>query len=155
VVEREQLEELAEEIFALTQMDWAARPQVRRRPEHDISESEFLSLDALARSDSMTVGELQKRVGVLPAQMSRIVRSLENKPDEAMISCAINPTDKRKIDVSITEAGRKAVTAYRSAKLAGITEVLTDLSESDRAEFIRILRVIRTQITERSRHGSR
>ena len=139
----QQLEELAEEIFELSKISWSARNQARKRSEYDISETEFLSLEALARAAPMTVGELQRHVEVLPAQMSRIIRSLENKPDGPLIVCSINPVDKRKVDVQLTEAGRSVVRAYRSARLTSISEALAGLDERDRAEFIRILRRIR------------
>jgi CRISPR system Cascade subunit CasE len=46
----------------------------------------------------MIVGDIQRLLGVLPAQMSRIIRSLENR-DRPLIACHINPRDKRKVDV--------------------------------------------------------
>ncbi len=141
------LEALAEEVFELNKLSWTARAQVRQRSECTVSEYEFLALDVLAKQGPMTVGELQKHVGVMPAQMSRVIRSLENKPDGPMITCAINARDKRKVDVTLTEAGRGAVSGYRTSKLATITETLTCLGPSDRDEFIRILRVIRTHLT--------
>ena len=84
-----QLEALAEEVFELNKLSWTARAQVRRRSESFVSEYEFLALDVLIKQGPMTVGELQKHVGVMPAQMSRVIRSLENKPDGPMIRCAI------------------------------------------------------------------
>jgi len=139
----QQLEELAEEIFELSMMSWSGRNQARKRSEHDISETAFVALETLARHGPMTVGELQRRVEVLPAQMSRIIRSLESKPVEPLIVCSINPLDKRKVDVKLTDAGRSAVLAYRAVKLANVAEALNALDERDRAELIRILRLIR------------
>lgn len=140
------LEALAEEVFELNKLSWTARAQARRQPELYISDYEFLALDVLAKQGPMTVGELQKHVGVMPAQMSRVIRSLENKPDGPMITCAINARDKRKVDVTLTEAGRGAVGGYRTSKLATITETLTCLGPGDRDEFIRILRLIRSHL---------
>ncbi len=139
-----QLEALAEEVFELNKLSWTARAQTRRRAECTVSEYEFLALDVLTKQGPMTVGELQKHVGVMPAQMSRVIRSLEDKSDGPMITCAINARDKRKVDVTLTEAGRRAAGGYRTSKLAAITETLTCLGPSDRDEFIRILRLIRT-----------
>ncbi len=141
-----QLEALAEEVFELNKLSWSARVQVHRRSEFYVSEYEFLALDVLIKQGPMTVGELQKHVGVMPAQMSRVIRSLENKPDGPMIRCAINARDKRKVDVTLTEAGRRAVGSYRTFKLATITETLACLGPSDRDEFIRILRLIRNHL---------
>ena len=57
---------------------------------------EGLALDYLANVESATVGEVKKVIQALPAQMSRIIRSLENKGDKSYVECSINPKDKRK-----------------------------------------------------------
>lgn len=134
---------MAREIFELRKLSAvAAHPRTDKDP-YDLSDSEFVALDALSRTDSMTVGELQKKVGVLPAQMSRIIRSLESKADKPLVTCTLNPDDKRKIDVAISDTGRRAYQAYQAARLGRTMHILADLEESDRLEFIRILRLIR------------
>jgi len=90
----------------------------------------------------MTVGEIQKQIGVLPAQMSRIIRALESK-SEPLIECKINPGDKRKINVELTPIGAKAHQSYRQLKLGSIEKMLLELDDQDREEFMRILRKIR------------
>jgi DNA-binding MarR family transcriptional regulator len=86
----------------------------------------------------MIVGDIQRLLGVLPAQMSRIIRSLENR-DRALIACRINPRDKRKIDVCLTSAGEKALTDYRDASVSRIVELLRHLSEEDQEDLTRSL----------------
>lgn len=146
--ERQELEDLAEEVFELSQLSSRART----RSETDanaasLSEAETLTLDLLVKNEVMSVGQIQKRIGVLPAQMSRIVRSLEDKSGEVMIRCKINARDRRKIDVSITDAGQKAVAAYRAARLGMTVDVLSILTSQERGEFMRILRKMRRHIS--------
>ena len=133
----------AEAIFELTKMSWARRDSIKRRGEFDLSETEFLTLDLLSKRGSMTVGELQRAIGVLPAQMSRIIRSLESKLSKPMVHCEINPDDRRKVDVSLTEMGTKAHATYSETRLAMSISALQDLSDQDRQEFMRILGVMR------------
>jgi len=140
----EDIERQAEEVFELTKTSWAARDHVRRKGQFDLSESEFLTLDLLTRQQPMSVGELLRAVGVLPAQMSRILRSLESKTARPMIRCEINAKDKRKVDVFITEMGLKAHQTYRSARLAMTIAALDQLDDRDRQEFMRILGQMRT-----------
>lgn len=137
------LEALAEEIFELTTLSWRARTSQRDKSGVDLSESEFLSLDLLAKSEPRTVGEIQRGIGILPAQMSRVIRTLENKFARPLIQCAINPGDKRRIDVRLTEAGRRAHQAFRSSRLSAAVAILGELREKDRTEFMRLLRLIR------------
>lgn len=136
-----QLREFAEEIFEISKHIWASES---RSSQHSvISETEFLALDALHRQAPLAVGDIQRQVGVLPAQMSRIIRSLESKGDEPLIECTINPRDKRKIDVQLTPAGTQAHNAYRQAKLGSTEQLLLGLSDEDLQEFMRIIRLLR------------
>lgn len=140
----QELKDFVDEIFSISQDFWAAQSRSRGRHETEITETEFITLDLLMRSpDSMTVGDIQRHIGVLPAQMSRVIRSLENKGDQALIACKINQTDKRKIDVELTDSGRKAHGEYRRVKLGSMEKMLLSLSEQDRKELMRLLRIIR------------
>ncbi|NOT02088.1 MAG: MarR family transcriptional regulator [Phycisphaerales bacterium] len=128
---------------------FAARARARAGRPEEITEAEFLALDALMERDTLTVGEIQRRIGVLPAQMSRIVRSLEGKAADGFVKCTINPDDRRRIDVSITARGRKAHQSYQSTRLEFVSNILTDLSPDDRRQFMRVVRTIRTGIDGR------
>lgn len=145
----EQLQEFMEEMFELSKELWAAQSRLRGRAQAELTETEFLALDILNKAEhTLNVGDIQRQVGVLPAQMSRIIRSLETKGDQPLISCRINPEDKRKVDVEITTAGRQAHRSYRQMKLGSIERLLLTLSEDDRQEFMRILRLIRTAMSK-------
>ena len=93
----------------------------------------------------LTVGEIQRTISVLPAQMSRIIRSLESGFDKPLIRCELNQSDKRKIDVAITPEGKRIYTDFRTARLAKTIDTLKHLSDTDRQEFVRICRQIRDQ----------
>jgi DNA-binding MarR family transcriptional regulator len=138
----EQLQQFVDEIFEMSKTIWAAQSRAKSKHQTEISETEFLALDLLQKTQPQTVGDIQRQIGVLPAQMSRVIRSLESKGDQPLISCKINPEDKRKIDVELTDAGREAHAAYRKSKLGSIQKMLESLPENDRNEFMRILRLI-------------
>jgi DNA-binding MarR family transcriptional regulator len=136
------LDQMAEEIFSLTVMSW--RQRLATRHEAELSESQFLTLDTLVNSGAaISVGEIQRSISVLPAQMSRIIRSLESGFEKPLIRCELNQTDKRKIDVTLTPEGRRMYTEFRSARLTKTVDTLQHLPENDRAEFVRICRQIR------------
>jgi len=143
----EQLKAFADEIFEVSTAAWKAQSRKREKLEPELSETEFLALDILAKADRpYTVGEIQREIGILPAQMSRVIRSLETKGPKPLVSCKINPTDKRKVDVELTEAGREAHQTYRQIKLGSIQQMLETLCERDRNEFMRILRLMRQNV---------
>jgi DNA-binding MarR family transcriptional regulator len=142
----QELKQFAEEILDISKDFWTIQSQSKSKNEPEVTETEFLALDLLTRSQPMSVGEIQKHIGVLPAQMSRIVRSLEHKGEKPLIKCTINPSDKRKIDVELTGEGRKAHEVYRQVKLGSIEKMLQGLREQDRWELLRILREIGQQM---------
>lgn len=133
---REQtIRQLALQMFEMAKRTWLESQREKMKGGFDLSESEFLTLDALEEVTSLSVGDLRRRVAVLPAQMSRIIKALEQRYDEKLVLCAINPKDKRKIDVSITPKGRRAVAAYRRAKIMTSVEALSSVSDEDLAAF--------------------
>jgi DNA-binding MarR family transcriptional regulator len=143
----EQIQKFVDELFEISKAFWAAQSRSKSDEGTDISETEFLALDFLTRAEPpVCVGDIQRHIDVLPAQMSRIVRSLEQKGENSLIRCSINQADKRKIDVEMTDAGREAWQAYRRMKLGTMQKMLEGLSESDRADFMRILRQVMTTL---------
>src|ERR1700730_11260891 len=107
----DQLALISRELFELVTHINMAALRGRRRPE-DLKELEFLTLTILQEQGTMIVGDIQRLLGVLPAQMSRIIRSLENR-ERPLIACRINPRDKRKIDVCLTASGEKGLLDYQ------------------------------------------
>ena len=130
-------EEIAQDLFGVFTQVSLAVTRGRRRGG-DLKEAEFLSLAILHERGTMIVGDIQRLLGVLPAQMSRIIRALEMR-EQPLIACRINPHDKRKIDVCLTPAGEKTLTEYQSQRVRGIAALLRDLPEADQADLSRVL----------------
>jgi DNA-binding MarR family transcriptional regulator len=137
-----QVEEIAQDLFEVVTQIGLSTLRGRRRVA-DLKEVEFLTLSILHAHDTMIVGDIQRLLGVLPAQMSRIIRALENR-DRPLITCRINPRDKRKIDVCLTPAGEKALLDYRNASVSRIVEHLRHLPEEDQEDLTRTLEKLAT-----------
>ncbi len=142
------MDKMAEEIFELYRLIAIARS---RQPSgaQDLSEGEFLALDVLAKEAPLTIGDVQKRIGVVPAQMSRIVRSLEVNRGKGFLSCEINQQDRRRVNVKMTGDGKQAYKDYRTNRLSSMRAVLEALVPEDRIEFMRMLLCIREAFSER------
>ncbi len=123
------IDEIAQDLFEVVTHLCLATPRSRRRADH-LKEVEYLTLAVLHDRETAIVGDLQRLLGVLPAQMSRIIRSLENRP-LPLIACGINPQDKRKINVRLTSEGRKAFHDYQAARVHRIAQLLHDLPDED------------------------
>jgi DNA-binding MarR family transcriptional regulator len=144
------LEEIAQDLFEVMTRLGLITPRGRRRPG-DLKEIEYLTLAILQDRGTMIVGDIQRLLGVLPAQMSRVIRSLEAR-QWPLIACRINSNDKRKIDVGLTEAGEKALMEYQGVRIRRIAELLRDLAEEDQESLIHLLEKVRT-LLERSSSG--
>jgi DNA-binding MarR family transcriptional regulator len=136
------VEEIAQDLFEVVTQIGLSTLRGRRRVA-DLKEVEFLTLSILHAHETMIVGDIQRLLGVLPAQMSRIIRALENR-DRPLIACRINPRDKRKIDVCVTAAGEKALLDYRDASVSRIVEHLRQLSDEDQEDLDRTLEKLTT-----------
>ena len=146
---RRQLDALADEVFEVTKLVSAARARAAATGPEELSESEFLALDMLTKTEVVTVGELQKSIGILPAQMSRLLRGLEDKSGTGLVASSINPQDRRKVDVTITDDGRAAHDRYRAARRRTGLEFIKRLDQDDRDVFMRILRGFREELSKR------
>jgi DNA-binding MarR family transcriptional regulator len=138
------IEDLAQSVFeVLTHLNLAAGRG--RRRHGDLKEAEFLTLIILHGHDSMIVGDIQRLLGVLPAQMSRVIRSLEDR-ELPLIACRINPRDKRKIDVSMTAHGHRAILDYEGPRIQALADLLGRLQEEDQEDLGRLFEKLRSTI---------
>jgi DNA-binding MarR family transcriptional regulator len=131
------VQELAQNIFDLVTQFCLVAPRGRRR-SGDLKDVEFLTLSLLHSYQTLIVGDIQRQLGVLPAQMSRIIRSLETR-ERPLISCRINSNDKRKIDVVLTAEGIAAFQEYQSARIGSISNLIGKLPEDDLDDLQRLM----------------
>jgi DNA-binding MarR family transcriptional regulator len=142
------LEELAHHLFDVVTRFCLSVPRGRRRTG-ELKEIEFLTLSILHQREKLIVGDIQRQLGVLPAQMSRIIRSLETR-ERPLIACRINPQDKRKIDVALTPAGVAAFQEYQASRVRTIAALLNRLDPEDRDDLERLLPRLQEAIKDRT-----
>ena len=131
------LEDLAQELYEVVTHICLSTLRGRRRGG-DLKEVELLTLSLLHGQGTMIVGDIQRLLGILPAQMSRIIRALENRA-EPFIECRINPRDKRKIDVALTPAGEKTLLDHQEIRVGRLVERLQHLSDDDQDDILRVV----------------
>ena len=130
-------QDIAHELFEVVTQICLSTLRGRRRAG-ELKEIEFLTLAILQANGTMIVGDIQRLLGILPAQMSRVIRSLENR-ERPLIECRINPRDKRKIDVCLTTHGDKTLLDYQGTRIGRIVERLQSLSDEEQEDLIRSL----------------
>jgi DNA-binding MarR family transcriptional regulator len=131
------VEEIAHELFEVVTQICLSALRGRRRAD-DLKEVEFLTLSILHARGTMIVGGIQRLLGILPAQMSRVIRALESR-ERPYITCQINSRDKRKIDVCLTAMGEKVLQDYRDVRVGRIVELLRNLPDEEQEDLVRLL----------------
>lgn len=145
-ISQSELNSQADEIVEMMTLGSAMRTRGQKGGSDEPTEMEFLALNMLKKRGTLSVGEIQREIGILPAQMSRLIRSLEAKGG-GLVKCAINEQDRRKIDVTLSNAGAKAHSDYVLLRRATSLEFLQILKSEDRATFMRVIRQFREHVS--------
>jgi len=87
-------------------------------------------------SEQILPSDLGKACQISNARVANILNSLEEK---GFISREIDLTDRRKIHVSITEAGKARAQKEKEKTLNALARILDEIGEEDTDEFIRLL----------------
>ncbi|WP_433338165.1 MarR family winged helix-turn-helix transcriptional regulator [Spirillospora sp. CA-294931] len=84
----------------------------------------------------MSVGLVASRLGIDPSRGSRIVAEAVK---EGYVRRVASQEDGRRIQLELTEAGRKVVESARRTRLRRFEQAMSDWTEHERREFARLL----------------
>ncbi|GAA1465909.1 MarR family winged helix-turn-helix transcriptional regulator [Microbacterium thalassium] len=99
-----------------------------------MSDGQFAVLAVLKVYGAHSLGELAERERVTAPSMNRTVNCLE---ESGWVQRAPDEDDRRKVNVSLTEAGLEVVEETVRRRDAWVEEVLADLDDADRAALAR------------------
>jgi len=111
----------------------------RKNPKriNDSLHGEQFVLAFLSRHDGRVIpGDISKEMGISSARIAAALNNLESK---GLISRSIDPCDRRRILVELTDAGRAQEEEHRKQILSMVVRMLEDLGEEDSVVFLRIL----------------
>jgi DNA-binding MarR family transcriptional regulator len=101
------------------------------------SKGEMLALNMLVMADgSMTAGELSRGTNLSSARIAAVLGKLEEK---GFVKRAMDTNDRRKIVVSLTDAGRTNINEQRERMKSHLISVFKKLGKQDTDEFIRLM----------------
>jgi len=86
--------------------------------------------------DDVQPGSISHKMDVSSARMAAALNSLENK---GFITRQIDLSDRRKVLIRLTPAGKEQAGRNRQKVMEAITQVLQFLGEQDAREYIRIM----------------
>ena len=102
----------------------------------------------------MRLSELSDHLRIAARSTTEVVDGLQ---DQGLVERQPDPHDRRATLVTLTDQGRSVGTAIRTARDAEVERFFGGLSETDRAELVRILRQLRegqTDLTAGATGGS-
>ena len=114
---------------------------------------ECFVLRCLARSKApLLPSDLSEQSHACTARIAVVLNTLEKK---GLISRAIDPTDRRRILVSLTNVGQEYVAVVRTQLREDMKHLLEELGEQDAREYLRItkriLQISQEEFEERNR----
>lgn len=86
--------------------------------------------------------EISHRQGVSRNSMSSLIRNLE---EEGLVERRLDPEDRRRFNISLTEAGRSLVTDYARQHLTTIGGCFSVLTSDEQETLSQLLRKVGTQ----------
>ncbi|WP_329034791.1 MarR family transcriptional regulator [Streptomyces sp. NBC_00178] len=95
-------------------------------------------------------GDLASRLDMNQSDLTRTVTDLERA---GHVRCARDPSDRRRIEVTLTPAGRSTLTALNADVAAAESELLAPLDADDRERFALLLRRVHAHL-EHDRAGT-
>lgn len=108
---------------------------------HGLSPAARQALGALdGEGAPLSPGEVAERLLLTPGSVTSLLDTLERR---GLVRRSPDPEDRRRVLVSITEAGRRLVDQFVPEAVALQTAVMGALSEQDRARLVRLLATIR------------
>lgn len=130
---------LADMLFQVIERFRLAGKAVSRPGGPALTMREYCALSAL-RYGRRNAGALRRLLGVHATQMARVLSRLEEGVRPRLTRCAINREDRRRKDVALTRAGRRAADRYRKQVLGSGFHVLAQFSDADCRCLLRMLR---------------
>lgn len=113
----------------------------KRKSEQQINDSlrgEQFVLGFIAHTEGSVIpSDISAAMGISTARIAAALNNLESK---GLITRRIDMSDRRKIRVELTEAGREKDAAHTETIMRMITRMLENLGEADAVEFLRILK---------------
>jgi DNA-binding MarR family transcriptional regulator len=101
--------------------------------------SEAHALAELARDAPLTQTELARRLRLEKSTVSRLIGQLV---DRGWIDREPDPTDRRALRLTLTEAGERAAGNLAAAREAKFARVLAGIPESERAAVLHALKLL-------------
>ncbi|MBV8633577.1 MAG: MarR family transcriptional regulator [Burkholderiaceae bacterium] len=120
--------------------------RTRLREQFDVTLPRFDLMAQLQRHpEGLRMGELSKRMMVTGGNITGITDQLEQ---EKLVMRVSSPEDRRVYSVKLTAAGKRAFAKMAAAHEAWIDDLMSGLSQQEKAKLIQLLSQMKHHLTE-------
>ena len=105
----------------------------------DLSPHQARALRVVGQGDGVRLSELAEALRIAPRSATEVADGLQER---GLVERAADPTDRRAVVLTVTEAGRQVQREVDDARAADSAELFARLSAADRAALARILRAL-------------
>jgi DNA-binding MarR family transcriptional regulator len=130
---------------SLAEIFWGVSRQLRRVTRQalepwDVTPGQSRALNVLMRHGTMRPSELSEHLRIAPRSTTEVVDGLQER---GLVERRPDPGDRRATLIALTEPGAEVGKAIQAARDADAERFFSSLSEADRADLARILRLLR------------
>lgn len=116
-----------------------------------LSEGEYSVLSFLLSNESFAhPSQLSRHLSVSTARIAALLNRLEKK---GLVRRSCDPSDERKIIVTLTESGASCVSSGIENAIDGLSKLLEALGEKDAEEYLRIQKKLLSAADKNSNRG--
>jgi DNA-binding MarR family transcriptional regulator len=130
---------------SLSETFWGVSRQLRRVTRQalepwDITPGQSRALNVLLEHGTMRPSELSEHLRIAPRSTTEVVDGLQER---GLVQRRPDPGDRRATLIALTDRGAEVGRAIQAARDADAERFFSSLSEADRADLARILRLLR------------
>jgi DNA-binding MarR family transcriptional regulator len=117
----------------------AIRAEIRQHRPTDLSIQQFRALAFVRRNAGSSLSEVAEHVGLSLPAMSSLIERLVGRD---LVLRELDSKDRRRVTLSLSEAGDKAVQDARAVTRDRLAEVLTQLPQPQRESIVVAMRAL-------------
>ena len=142
---RSSVGECANEVLDVVPMvSRVIRAELRKYGAKEMSLPQYRTLAFVYKNEGASLSEVGDHIGLTLPTMSMLVDGLVAR---GLVSRRTDPEDRRRMTLTLTEAGRARLESARAATMANLEERLRQLSPSDRSTITLAMRMLRELFT--------
>jgi DNA-binding MarR family transcriptional regulator len=111
------------------------RVQAKTRGPDRLTEHEMCLLLLVRDAGTVGIKALRERLGLRPAAISRVLTNLASRKRPLIATCR-DPADDRRVQVTLTTAGKAALTLCHAQRTAALADRLHELTPAELADLL-------------------